>query len=166
MAGALLVIGKGFTRKAAGTKYGRYQGAACHFFRHVQKKGIARASFCLRRFHYGNKGNSKGFLDSSLSASGGVCGAQRSSPSLPRNAGSGNGQPGRKARPGRRELKTRDFFLSEGFQECHITCLPIAIRRFPGLCRVFFYFFNFQTVLRAVLRLCFYADTHQISFSY
>jgi hypothetical protein len=41
-----------------------------------------------------------------------------------------------KPSPGQWELKNMDFFLSEGFQDCAITFLSVAIRLSPGLCRV------------------------------
>ena len=53
MAGALLVIRKGFNRKTAGTKYGRYQGVTCHFFRHVQKRELAKFHFAAGVFKMG-----------------------------------------------------------------------------------------------------------------
>jgi hypothetical protein len=65
--------------------------------------------------------------------------------------GSVAGSPGRKARPGRGELKTGDFFLYEGFQECPITYLPVAILSFPGLCRVFLPFQLFTGIFRAII---------------
>ncbi|MDR2718619.1 MAG: hypothetical protein LBB89_11230 [Treponema sp.] len=62
MAGALPVIRKGFTRKAAGTKYGRYQGAALHFFRRVLKRELAGFHFACGVFRMGIKAAVKDFL--------------------------------------------------------------------------------------------------------
>ena len=45
-----------------------------------KKKGIGSTLFCLWRFHNGNKGNSKGFLESSLSRRRGLRSAAQQSP--------------------------------------------------------------------------------------
>jgi hypothetical protein len=97
MAGALPVIRKGFTRKAAGTKYGRYQGVTCHFFRHVQKSGKGKASHCRAFSRMGTKAAVRNFKKFFYMPMAWSAKRKRSSPRLPMPAGNGITQPGRKA---------------------------------------------------------------------